>query len=132
MGAGSNSYLIRDSQIDVLRNIDGVGNYSLYISIKLEGQVILKNVHFIRYKLLLFLQGIEDAGLSFTLTPPAHGNMKHMYTPSKALLAGRETKMNILCRYEPSALAHADIETGKVTLGGNILFVRDVTNWLLP
>lgn len=55
--------------------------------------------------------GLIDAELSFPITPAGH---KGGLTPSKVLLAGAETKMNMISPLQPNRLFHTDIETGKV------------------
>ncbi|GAB4822475.1 hypothetical protein N2152v2_009521 [Parachlorella kessleri] len=80
MGAGDRSYVVRDNEIDVMRNVMG---------------------------------GVEDTGFSFQVTPAKKSSLKS-FTPSKALLMGHETKMNMISPLASTSLFHTDIETGKV------------------
>ena len=60
--------------------------------------------------------GVEDKCISFTLTPAAtsKGGRTPGFTPSRVLLAQGERKMNMLTPDNPSALYHADVETGQI------------------
>ncbi|PRW60455.1 CYPRO4-like [Chlorella sorokiniana] len=86
LGATERSYLMRDNQIDVMRNVVG-GVEDTGLSFKLTpppGAVGL------------------GGGSTPTLTPP------------KALLMNQERKMNMISPLAGSSMWHADIETGKV------------------
>lgn len=78
MGALDNAYLVRDTKIDVLRNVEG---------------------------------GVDDADLCINMTP-SKGTAP--FTPSRVLLADRETKMNMLSPYDCNKLFHCDIEHERV------------------
>jgi hypothetical protein len=77
--------------------------------------------------------GVEDKGISFTLTPPAGsavpvGTRRTRgtaaaaavstpgvpFTPSRVLLTHGEERMNLLTPENPSTLHHADITTGQI------------------
>ena len=53
---------------------------------------------------------MQDAGISFNVTPPKGG----AFTPNKMLLMNRERRMNMLSPLHGEKLFNADIETGKV------------------
>ena len=56
---------------------------------------------------------VPPAGFSFQVTPAKSGKASlHSFTPSKALLMGQETKMNMISPLASSSLFHTDIETG--------------------
>eukprot|EP00798_Chlamydomonas_sp_ICE-L_P024533 gene24531-10138_t len=59
--------------------------------------------------------GVEDKGVSFTLTTPQDkGGMRGSCTPSRALLAQGERHMHLLTPDNRNQLLQADIETGKI------------------
>ncbi|PSC67936.1 vacuolar import Vid27-related [Micractinium conductrix] len=86
MGATDRSYLMRDNQIDVLKNVQG-GIEDLGLSFKLTPPP-------------------AAAGLGGGSTPTM--------TPPKALLMNQERRMNMISPLSGASLWHADIETGKV------------------
>jgi hypothetical protein len=94
MGAGERSYLLRDSQIDVMSNAMG-GIEDTGLSFKLTPP---KNA--------VGFAGFGTAGGGGGGTPSM--------TPPKALLMSQERKMNMISPLSGSSLWHADIETGKV------------------
>jgi hypothetical protein len=102
VGGAERSYVVRGGEFDVMRNVEG---------------------------------GLEDTGLTFALTPPGAGGAGagaassaaaqrrgSSATPSgalntppgKAILANRETRVNMLTPGDSSKLLHGDIEYGKV------------------
>ena len=93
MGAGERSYLMRDSQIDVMSNVMG-GVEDTGLSFKLTPP---KNA----------------AGFAGFGTAGGGGGTPTL-TPPKALLMNQERKMNMISPLSGSSLWHADIETGKV------------------
>ncbi len=60
---------------------------------------------------MLLLLRLCSAGFSFQVTP-AKSSLKS-FTPSKAMLMGHETKMNMISPLASSSLFHTDIETGE-------------------
>lgn len=99
VGGAERSYVVRGGEFDVMRNVEG---------------------------------GLEDTGLTFALTPPggAGGGGASSSAqrrggsttpsgalntpPGKAILANRETRVNMLTPGDSSKLLHGDIEYGKV------------------
>ena len=61
---------------------------------------------------LLYLCVAAPAGFSFKVTPAKKSSLKS-FTPSKALLMGHETKMNMISPLASTSLFHTDIETGR-------------------
>jgi len=55
--------------------------------------------------------GVEDANVSFDVTPPKGGGS---FTPNKMLLMNSERRMNMLSPTRGEKLFNADIETGKI------------------
>lgn len=95
VGGAERSYVVRGGEFDVMRNVEG---------------------------------GLEDTGLTFSLTPLSaaagggRGSAGGRATsstplgspPGKAILANRETRVNMLTPGDSSKLLHGDIEYGKV------------------
>jgi hypothetical protein len=99
VGGAERSYVVRGGEFDVMRNVEG---------------------------------GLEDTGLTFSLTPlgaaappsaSARGGRASASAtppppagtpPGKAILANRETRVNMLTPGDSSRLLHGDIEYGKV------------------
>lgn len=98
VGGAERSYVVRGGEFDVMRNVEG---------------------------------GLEDTGLTFALTPQSGGGgaggrrgggassatpsgAACLTPPGKAILAARETRVNMLTPGDSSRLLHGDIEYGKV------------------
>lgn len=58
--------------------------------------------------------GVEDKGITFTLTPAKGSSSSSFATPSRVLLTQGERRMNLLTPENPHLLHHADVETGKI------------------
>lgn len=84
MGGGDRSFVLREGEIDVLRNVQG-GVEDMGLTFKVTP---------------------PPRGMGGSTTPT--------FTPGKALLMGNETKMNMISPLASTSLFHADIETGKV------------------
>ena len=92
MGAGDSSFLLRNSEIDVMRNVQG-GVTDTGITFKVTPQ--------------------RPGRLTVPSGTPGQGGA---LTPGKAILMDHETKMNMLTPGS-SSLYQADIETGQAVLG---------------
>ncbi|KAK9809515.1 hypothetical protein WJX73_007383 [Symbiochloris irregularis] len=108
MGVGDRSYLVREGQIDVLRNVHGgVQDAEVSFAFTPPGQS----------------------------RPPRGGALSGTtYTPSKLMLTHGERRMNMLTPDRANKVLNADLETGKVVSewgfqkDGIDVEMRDVTN----
>lgn len=96
MGARDSTFLVRGTQVDVLRNVHG---------------------------------GVEDAGVSFAITPPPAAKNKDAFTPSRVLLTG---EYHALCGlkflYEWRAV---DLIFGKLRLPSIISMKRIIIGFVI-
>lgn len=91
MGAGDRSFLLREGQLDVMRNVmSGVEDTGLALVLKTP-------------------PGTSGSTRRGSITPTSGG-----FLPSKALLAQGETAINMITPEKSSSLFHTDLETGKV------------------